>query len=106
VACGFHVESMLQRGRGVRDEENHWRHLTYLESHSPSNLKAKGGGGGGDGGGRVQVAFVWLSTEELRDISQSGGRLWPLHFLLPKCRQYSRVHATIDQTVSNILVIQ
>jgi hypothetical protein len=57
ILKGWHVDFMLRaccRGvGGVRDEENHWRHPTYLESHSPSNIKAKGGGGGEDGGGRV-----------------------------------------------------
>jgi len=29
-----------------------------------------------------------------------------LYFLLPKCAQNSKVHALLDQTVSNTLVIQ
>jgi len=70
------VDFMLRaccRGVGeVRDEENHWKHHTYLESHLHCKHSARGGGGVGDGGGRVQAAFVWLSTKGLREISQSG----------------------------------
>ena len=66
------------RGVGeVRDEENYWNHVTYLESHLYCKLSARGGGGVGDGGGRVQDAFVWLSTKGLREISQSWVR-WTL----------------------------
>jgi hypothetical protein len=58
----WHVDFMLRaccRGVGeVRDEENYWKHHTYLESHQQCKLSARGGGGVGDGGGRVQDAFV------------------------------------------------
>jgi hypothetical protein len=71
----WHVDFMLRaccRGVGeVRDEENYWNHVTYLESHLYCKFSARGGGGVGDGGGRVQDAFVWLSTKGLREISQS-----------------------------------
>jgi hypothetical protein len=78
----WHVDSMLRaccRGIGeVRDEENYWKHITYLESHLHCKPSARGGGGRrgvGDGGGRVQATFVWLSTKSLREISQSGGEV-------------------------------
>jgi hypothetical protein len=71
----WHVDFMLRaccRGVGdVRDEENYWKHHTYLQSHLHCNLRARGGRGVGDGRGRVQAAFVWLSTKGLREISQS-----------------------------------
>jgi hypothetical protein len=78
----WHVDFMLRaccRGVGeVRDEENYWIHHTYLESHVQCKLSARGGGrrgSGVDGGGKVQVAFVWLSTQGLREISQSEGEV-------------------------------
>ena len=61
--------------REVRDEEKYWKHHTYLESHIHCKPSARGGGEGRDGGGRVQAAFVWLSTQGLRENFQSEGEV-------------------------------
>ena len=61
------------RGVGeVRDEENHWKHVTYLESHLHCKLSAREGGEVGDGGGRVQAALFGCQQKDLEKFHKVG----------------------------------
>jgi hypothetical protein len=44
--------------------------------------------------------------EKFHEVGSGGHWVWSLHFLLPKCRQYSREHNHIDHKVSSALVSQ